>query len=364
MLGICFTFDYELFFGKNNGSDDEILFDPTQKLINVLVNEGVSATFFADTCSVYQHEKYNKFDYNDKFRTQICNMKKNNQDVQLHIHSHWLNSKLVDGEWIFDENSYRLQCFDPENSEMDSINQKDIIEWGVEYLNETLGKIDKKYKCIAYRAGGFCIQPHQKIIQDLHKCGIRIDSSVAPQLYSLNTTNGYDFRHSVKHTNWHLSSETPEWWSEGDNKASALYEIPVGTIDKNIASFLIRRIFSPNSIKLDLGEKRGTYISTGIKQHGKWDKLQQIYRYVTGFNAISLDNYQAEYLYEMISRYYKKNHCNKRDGYIAVIGHPKLVSENYLINLSKFIDLLRASELDIQITSIPMIYKNLEENKS
>ena len=361
MLGICFTFDYELFFGTNNSSDDDILFNPTKKLIDVLANEGVSSTFFADTCSVYQHRKYNRLDYVEKFGDQICNMVKNNQDVQLHIHSHWMNSRFIEGKWIFDDKSYRLHYFDAENSERNDFSQSEIIKWGVEYLNETLSKVDKKYECIAYRAGGFCIQPHQKIIQDLYKCGIRVDSSIAPQLYSMNMTNGYDFRHSTKHINWLLPSEYPEWWKEADNKAGALYEIPVGTIDKNIISFLLCRIFNPRSLKLDLGEKKGTYISTGIKQHGKWEKLQQIYRYITGYNAISLDNYQADYLYKMIRRYYKKNHCNKCDGYIAVIGHPKLISTSYLTNLSKFISFLKASELDIQIMTIPSIYKEMEE---
>ena len=44
MLNVCITFDYELFLGKNNASYQEILFQPTDRLIELLSRKGVSGT--------------------------------------------------------------------------------------------------------------------------------------------------------------------------------------------------------------------------------------------------------------------------------------------------------------------------------
>ena len=56
MMYLSITFDYELFFGNNYGSYDDVLFEPTYMLIDELNKKGVSATFFADVCSTLAAE--------------------------------------------------------------------------------------------------------------------------------------------------------------------------------------------------------------------------------------------------------------------------------------------------------------------
>jgi hypothetical protein len=58
MLNIALTFDYELFFGSNYASAEEVLFQPGKEILNLLDKYQVKATFFADVLSVRMHEKY------------------------------------------------------------------------------------------------------------------------------------------------------------------------------------------------------------------------------------------------------------------------------------------------------------------
>lgn len=334
MLYLCLTFDYELFFGDNFGSCDEILFQPTLKLIDMLSQKKISATFFADVCSVSQSLKYNQTSYVDKFTRQIQYMVQRGQDVQLHIHSHWFYSKWENGTWKFSSKGYRIHEFG-----FGSEGAGRIIEEGVKYLKHSLQSVKSDYECIAYRAGGFSFQPHQKLVVELYRNGIRIDSSIAPELFSDSETNRYDYRKKVKKINWHISSDL-EWWEDSENEMTLL-EIPIATINKSVPVFLAKRLFMPNSIKLCLAKPRGTYIKN---QTFKENKMKAIIRYVLGFNAISLDAYSADYLYDQVKRFYKKiiyKNDNKTDYIVALIGHPKLIDDRYISNLIKFIELIK-----------------------
>lgn len=326
MMYLSLTFDYEIFFGDNFGTYDEVLFSPTYKLIDMLETKNVSATFFADVCSIPIAKKYNQISYVNGFTKQLQYMKQHGQDIQLHIHSHWLNSEYRNGQWFFSSKGYRLHDF---GNNIDT-----IIHEGVSYLNDTISAIDSNYKCVAYRAGGFCIQPHEVIVKKLYDNGIRVDSSIAPQLFAKSDAHYYDYRHRLENVNWCVS-DAANWW-QNCNEGKHLLEIPIATIDKPVLSFAFKRFFSPNSIKLNLGPKRGSYIKT---TKIKANRFKSYYEYLTGYNTISMDAYSAKQLYSQTERFYKKNKCDNQ--VIAIIGHPKLVNEKYIDNLSAYIDTIK-----------------------
>lgn len=331
MMYICITFDYELFFGKNNGSYDDVLFQPTYPLIDALEKKDISATFFADVCSIPIASKYSQMSYVEGFTKQIQYMKQHGQDVQLHIHPHWYNSIWNGEEWIFSNLGYRLHDY----IEDKEINH--IISEGIGFLNDTLLSVDKNYECIAFRAGGFSIQPHEEVVSALYDNGIRVDSSVAPQLHVNSDAHFYDFRHDLDKLNWSISNMA-KWW-EDSTKEKHILEIPIATINKSPFTFVLRRIFASETIKLNAGPKRGSYITSHNKSKGK---MMSFYNYVTGYNAISMDAYTAEFLYEQTKRFYKKNKCD--DQVVAIIGHPKLVTEKYIDNLCRYIDLINQDD--------------------
>lgn len=350
MLYLCLTFDYELFLGKNYLTEKEILFEPTAKLAGMMSAESVSATFFADICSVIQYQKMGIKEYVTEFEKQLQELYSSGHDVQLHIHPHWLKSVYADGEWKFDYKSYRIHSFGFKPGEED--NACDILQAGIERLDILLNQVDNKYQCIAYRAGGFALQPHKELVNALFDSGIRVDSSIAPHLSSDSKTNFYNYESKCIHGNWWVSS-AHEWWEDAPQDNKALYEIPIATENKNPFIFGLRRAFKPDMIKLSLGQMKGSYVNL---EDGKSRRIN-ILKYLSGYNAISLDAYQAGFLYEQILRYYKKHECEKKDIFAAVIGHPKLVTDAYVQNVRNFIELIMANS-NIKILSINDIYKN------
>lgn len=349
MLYICLTFDYELFLGKNNFTEKEILFAPTARLAQMLSEENVSATFFADICSAIQYQKMGLKEYTEDFQRQLQELYAEGHDVQLHIHPHWLKSSYVDGEWRFDYKNYRIHSFGFENGEKDSAYE--IIQMGTERLINMLNQVDNQYQCIAYRAGGFALQPHEKLIHALFDAGIRVDSSVAPHLSSDSSTNYYNYERKHIQGNWWVSA-AHEWWEDVPQDHKALYEIPIATENKNPFAFGLRRTFQPDTIKISLGQKKGSYVNS---EEEKARRIN-IWNYLSGYNAISLDAYQADFLYRQVLRYYRDKECGKKDVYAAVIGHPKLVTDTYVQNAKKFIELIKGNE-DIKLMSIIDIYR-------
>ena len=139
-----------------------------------------------------------------------------------------------------------------------------------------------------------------------------------------------------------------------------LYEVPIGTENNNILKFVAKRLFDKNSIKLSLEEKRGSYInetdSAGIS------RFFSVLKYLCGYHALSMDAYRAEYLYSQLKRFYKK-HAGKEmvdEGYICLIGHPKLVTKEYIDNLKKLMGLLKGDE-DFKVVNIFDVYQTIKK---
>ena len=285
MLNVAFTFDYELFFGENNGTVEEILFSPTEELLYLLDKYNIKATFFVDVLSVYMHNKYNLNNYCEIFCKQIKKMIMKGHDVQLHIHSNWLMSKYKDGKWNFDLNSYRIHTFGFDDSADWSVQK--IVAWGKKFLEDTLKPINQNYKCIAFRAGGYCIQPHRDLFKVLLNNGIYIDSSVAIG-QKASYINEYDFTRVLKRAGW-LIHANDEIENHSTTYENTICEIPVFY---NKTS-LFKRIFLPNTEKtIKLINVKGTYI--GQKQQNKIlnksNKIKNLIKYINKKRLLSVDS--------------------------------------------------------------------------
>ncbi len=348
MLSVVLTFDYEIFFGKNYGTYEYVLFDGTKKLIDMLKKK-TSATFFADTCSIHQAIKYNDYKYVTGFINQIREMIQKKQDVQLHIHPHWLKSEYSKGEWVFDKNYYRIHSFGFCGGQY-SIQR--IIHDGVEVLNNALLEVDKNYKCIAYRAGGFCIQPHEKVVDILYDEGIRIDSSITPNLHADDSTHYYDFRNNNLKNNWWIGKG--EWYEDSAKDKKKLYEIPIATVKNSFTNRTLNKLFLSRSNKLQLGEKRGSYINnSGGVRESMLSHYARVLKTGSEYNLVSMDAYKAEYLYKQLKKF--SEFCEDNDSYIAIIGHPKLCTDVYITNVSQLIDYIN-NDRTMNIMSIRDIY--------
>jgi len=335
MLNVALSFDYELFFGENYGTADEILFDPTNQLLDTLDKYQAKATFFADVLSVYMHEKYGLTDYCQKFKNQIADMVARGHDVQLHIHSNWLKSTWKDGKWDFDIASYRIHTFGFDDDAEWSVGK--IIRWGKQFLEETLQAVNPSYRCVAYRAGGYSIQPHAELFRVLLENGIYIDSSVA-MLQEAHNVNEYDYKDIPDRNGWWIGLDSPI--NEPTKKKSgAVYEIPVAYYKPS----LIKRLFKPKEERVIPHKLKGSYIkmpssgsSSAVAQRSK---LRMLLNYNKTPRILAFDSIHYQSIIQTLKK--REKRCRSPYQTIAVIGHPKIIDALWLKNMDNFLAQIR-----------------------
>ncbi|MCI8483534.1 MAG: hypothetical protein HFH41_04255 [Lachnospiraceae bacterium] len=348
MLYICLTFDYELFLGDNKRSEEEILFVPSRKIIDMLYRQRVSGTFFADVCSVFQYEKYKLMEYPDSFGRQIKYMNEKGQDVQLHLHPNWMKSTWENGKWNMDVDSYKLHYFSKESSS----SMEEIFQMGKEYLEKQLEE-DKDYKCIAYRAGGFCLQPEEKIIACMLKYQIGIESSVAPRLVAKGAVNDYDFQKVPQKLNWWINAKKGIS-HDAEKSEKAVFEVPVGTVRNNVFRFLkVPREdwHVPNH------PVYGSSIKFPHKRERKLSALvRNVWRRAFGYGILSLDSRGYKILFGDLQLLYKKYHCRDQDAYVSLICHPKLADQKTIDNMENLIEMVKKNSDKFAFVNMREIY--------
>lgn len=184
---IYLTFDYELFFGKSSGSLEKCVLNPTNELLNELKKHRILATFFIDAIYIEKLLEYKLFDDYIAIKKQIQQMVMQGHRVELHLHTHWYDAKRENGEWIFSDYShYRIHSYSQEEIER-------IFDNSTKILYDIILEVDKNYKLQSYRAGGWCIEPFEKIKNSLKKHSLFYDSSAIFDVKSSSKIHHFDF---------------------------------------------------------------------------------------------------------------------------------------------------------------------------
>ena len=349
MLKICLTFDYELFLGKNNASYQEILFQPTENIMNTLSPLGVSGTFFADVCSVYAHKKLGDVDYCERFKAQIIDLIKHGQDVQLHLHTNWLNAEVDDGKIIPGKEAYRIHSLGFDNGGR----AHEIIRKGKEYLEDACSTVDENYKCIAYRAGGFSVQPEKELFEALLENGIVIDSSVVPHMKA-ETVNYYDFRKVPNRMNWWIDPQKGIS-EESEENSKTIFEVPIATTRPR----LLQVIGKPKSeLGLPPHKVLGEYVKSDRSQKKQGKIVRQFHR-LFDYRYVSLDTRYFMRVMEDLDYLFSRYRMDKQDGYICLICHPKLADPTRVENIRKLVVEIEKYPEKYSIVNFSDIYRKI-----
>ena len=354
MLKVLFTYDYELFLGKNNSSAEEILFKPTELVAGAMLNQGARGVFFADVCSAIRHRDVGLLDYSEQFDNQIQELTKNGHDVQLHLHTNWYASERQGDTLEVSPKGYKIHEFGFDQDTALSVPK--IIAATKLYLEECCSAVQPEYRCIAYRAGGFGVQPEAELFNALLEAGIVIDSSVNPHLYSLDTVNSFDFRNVPKALNWRIDPE------QGISVAAleGIWEIPVATARLRPLEMIGR---STADFKLPSVALKGEYVKTeGVSkaQEAKWKRLL---KRILGYRNLSLDTRTYTAIFSDLEYLYKKYNLHKKDAYVCLICHPKLIDQVRIDNISRLIEELGKYPKKYKIVTCMDIYQELIEGK-
>ena len=232
------TIDYEI-FGNGTGDVLENMVKPTYELLKISNSYDTPITLMADVAEILKFKEYNselkkELDYSpyEKVSEQLVNAIKTNNDVQLHLHPQWQEAEFKKGKWDLNFSKWRTGNVPIE--ELDT-----LIEKSKSFLENLLRKYKQNYSCLAFRAGGLCIQPEEKVLQCLIDNGIKIETSVAKGLQKNSNLSYYDFRNMPSKNYWKVNRYLDRVASQG------IYEIPITTVKYNFFQklyyFLLRK---------------------------------------------------------------------------------------------------------------------------
>lgn len=312
-MKIYFTFDYELYFGKRTGSVQKCILDPTDRLSEVADKHGVKLCHFVDIGFLLrlQHEmqRHEKLipDY-EKIVDQLKSLVSAGHDLQLHIHPHWEDSYFDGTRWVCRVNRYKLSDFNsPEAAEI------------FNRYHKALQDLTGPERIIAFRAGGWCIQPFSVFEPLFRRHGIKVDSSVFCNGAFNSDQYSYDFKTAPFKDRWRFTADPIKEQEEGD-----FTELPITSIFNSPLFywrlFLLGRLF-PNYHK-PLGD--------GVPVAAPGQRFAMLTRWT--YNTVSVDGYNAGLLNRALHQQLKSGRSE-----MVIIGHPKALTRYGIKAMDNFI---------------------------
>lgn len=327
-MQIFLTFDYELFFGENSGTAQNCLIKPTNKLLAIARKTKCLYTFFVDVGYLLKLESYKLSHPNlakdlNLIKAQLHQIIEEGHDVQLHIHPHWEKSYYDRNGWHMNtHNYYRLHNFS--DQEID-----EIVGKYKNYLEEIIHR-----SVHTFRAGGWCIQPFECLINVFKKHGIHYDSSV---MYNTKMESGNYFFNYIKAPDKDIYSFENDIVIEDKN--GLFTEIPISSRKYNPwfywKLYILGRLH-PSNHKM-IGD--GSFMAQPGRKKEVLTKSTWSHVSCDGYYASVLDKAKIE-----LNQKGKKN--------MVVIGHPKGMTSFSYVKLYNFI---RASSTKDTFTTFNLL---------
>jgi hypothetical protein len=321
---IHFTFDTELFFGDPTGSVDSCIINPTEKLIQIANKHEVGFTYFLDVGYILALERYLQdfpqleVDYN-KMLALIQKLIQYGNNVQLHIHPHWEKSEFNGKKWIINaKGNYKLDDFS--DAEIAQIVRSYKLK-----LEEITGQ-----PAPIYRAGGWCLQPFDRVKEVFKLNNITTDSTVYQGGFYETEHYFFDFRNAPMKGKYRFEDDLCK-----EDKHGFFTEYPIG--GWKYSPLFYWRLYALG--RLDPTNHKMLGDGNFIPQPGrKWKNLTH-----SNWNHVSCDGYFAQRLKRITKHYQNEGRSN-----MVVIGHPKSQTHYSLKKLDLFLSWAVSENLSIQ----------------
>lgn len=220
---LILTVDYEV-FGNGTGSVRDCVTKPTDRLLEVAAHHSAPVTLFVEALefAVMQDGRDDRSRPNasrsiERVESQIRQAAADGHDVQLHLHPQWLEARAgSDGRWHVDRSEWRL-------GDCPRTRLEKMMDVGTSFLRRTLADVRPEYSPRVFRAGGWCIQPSDRVLKALARRNVVIDSSVAPGLSLGARRRWYDFSDAPPgRAHWKVDRDvcTP-------SVSGAVHEVPI-----------------------------------------------------------------------------------------------------------------------------------------
>ena len=290
------------------------MLEPTKRLLELVRKFNAPMTFFVDAEFLWKlnslSSQFPEFQVqHDKISKQLHELLQSGCDVQLHIHPHWELTDYVGGQWqIPQDKGYRLAEFSNEESMEIFLKYKN-------HLDSVLGR-----KTIAYRAGGWCIQPFEQIQDVFESSGLIYDSSVVPGMRFQAGVYDVDFTKAPKNKDiWSFNSDPSTIEENGK-----FVELPISSVRYNPL------FYWELYLRGKLNRAAHQFVGDGsfIPQPGrKWETLTK-----SQWNHVSCDGFYASRMAKITREFQKSGR-----EHLVFIGHPKGMTEFSFEALEKYL---------------------------
>jgi hypothetical protein len=185
MTTLCLTLDYEL-FGSGRGDVFQHIIEPTNRMLEICKQHNIKLTIFFEVVEYWKiKEAYEngismgcKSNPATAMEEQIQQAYQLGHDVQLHLHPQWIDAKYENEEWVLNLDYWRVPEVPDLANETISMGLSELIGKGKETLESILQPRHPKYKCNILRAGGYNIDPSDRLLKVLKEHSFIADSSV------------------------------------------------------------------------------------------------------------------------------------------------------------------------------------------
>jgi hypothetical protein len=342
-IRLLLTFDHELPLGSLRTSYKQALFGPTERLFESARKNDVPVTLFTDVLCALRYMEWDRPGFYEPYAKQLQQAIYLGHDVQLHLHPHWLTSDYENGT-VIPSGDYSLAHFENDNE----LNIGIIANKGTRLIEEICRKANSDYNVLAFRAGGYNIEPGSKeIFNELTKNGIKYDSSVVLKYYFISSLSLIDFRKVPAMPNWFIGNDG----NFRKAACSGILEIPVAAIPKT--PFEIPTRFKLKHFAHRAPESHGTMIHEG--NPGSW--LKQL-RMLFSARMLTFDNHtlSARYLMRILDYNVKKFSLFETLN-LATCSHPKTMGDYSFQLMAQFIEMARKKYPDIEFTTFERLNK-------
>jgi hypothetical protein len=313
-MNIVLTLDYEVFFGRGGGDARRCLVEPTEALLATVRPYGVPLVFFVDVLwlqklreAAYRHAGA-RADFEATMR-QLDGLARNGHELQLHLHPHWLDARFDGQHWSADFRRYRLH-------DLDDADIRRVAAEGAASLRNFAPRCPVN----TFRAGGWCLQPFDRLREPLLNAGIRVDSTVFAGGIARSLDRGYDFRGAPEASRWRFDADPLQAVAGG-----AFVEVPIAS----------HRVWPSFYWQLAWARKFGgpEHRALGDGQALAPSRADLAARLLApSHSVVSIDGMKADFLEAAWSSHWQRG----REDFV-VLGHPKATTRHSLRRLDEFL---------------------------
>lgn len=338
MIYVLYSDDYEVFLGGNYLPEREVLIAPTNSLMTACEDAGIPITLFVDVCCLWRYKELGQNDFPQAVEAQLCDAIQKGHDVQLHVHPHWAATNIErNGQGVaryrYDLSRFLLGNWTTEPNGQLRHFARTLFEQAKNYLESLLRPVDSSYCCLAYRAGGYGIQPETAaIMAALEDAGYLIDSSVVPGMRLESNVNHIDFSHAPEIGNYRLSTQRDMAVSTNNGP----FEIPIATgiLPRTAKLYSWASLLRTDRLK----QPRGYPIQSTAPTHKSTSMARRLlrapFRWPRSWAALELCS-SAHNMFDITRRYIDK-YDTKQDLFFSFSCHSKGICGQTLNAMTKY----------------------------